>query len=126
MSDLTPIAGKLARLLPRLASDKDGEVLATVVAIRRQLAAQDLDLHDLARALEPQPAEVVYVAAEPPEPRTWSELARWIAHNDRGRLKSHERSFVEEMARRLVLRGEPSEKQAAWLRGLYAKVEGEA
>lgn len=40
---------KLARLIPRLASDFEGEVLNTVGAIRKVLNAGGVDLHDLAR-----------------------------------------------------------------------------
>ncbi|MGY4294603.1 hypothetical protein ACVWXN_002698 [Bradyrhizobium sp. i1.4.4] len=39
---------KLAKIIPRMASDHDGEVLASVTAIRTRLAADGLDLHDLA------------------------------------------------------------------------------
>jgi hypothetical protein len=40
---------KLALLIPRLASEFDGEIVATVRAIRRVLSASGNDLHDLAR-----------------------------------------------------------------------------
>jgi hypothetical protein len=53
-----PVAHKLQKLLPLLASDKGGEVLGTVNAIRRTLGAHGLDLHDLAKAIA--------AAAEPP------------------------------------------------------------
>lgn len=42
---------KIAKVLPLLASDKPGEVLAAVAATRRSLAADQCDLHDLARAV---------------------------------------------------------------------------
>lgn len=42
---------RIAKLLPRLASDHDGEVIATVAAIRRTLEAEGDDLHDLARSI---------------------------------------------------------------------------
>ncbi len=42
---------KLVKLLPLLASDQDGEVAGAARAIRRALAADNLDLHDLARIL---------------------------------------------------------------------------
>jgi hypothetical protein len=37
----------LGKLIPRLASNHDGEVIATVRAIRRTLASSGADLHDL-------------------------------------------------------------------------------
>ena len=117
-----PVAAKLSPLIARLASDSEPEVLACVRTIRRLLDARGLN--HLAAAIEPRPAQVVYIEAEQREPRTWSELARWVAHHDRGRLQPHEREFAQDMARRLVLRGEPSEKQGAWPRRLYAKLGG--
>lgn len=42
---------RLTKLLPRLASDHDGEVVATVAAIRRTLDADGADLHALADLL---------------------------------------------------------------------------
>jgi hypothetical protein len=45
----------ISRLIPRLASDHDGEVLATVAAIRRILASNGRDLHDLARLVARTP-----------------------------------------------------------------------
>lgn len=44
-------AAKLAKLIPLLASDKDGEVVATVHAIRRTLKSEGSDLHGLAAAI---------------------------------------------------------------------------
>jgi hypothetical protein len=42
---------KLALLIPRLSSEFDGEIIATVHAIRRLLKADGHDLHDLARVV---------------------------------------------------------------------------
>ncbi len=129
MNALVPLAPKLARLIPRLASDHDGEVVATVHAIKRTLASAGLDLHDLAGALEREPETrtvIVYRDHESGEPKTWRELAQWCQRNDAGRLKPHERTFITDMASRLVLNGEPTEKQAAWLRALYRKLRRRA
>lgn len=46
------LAQKLARLVPLLASDNDGEALATVRAIGRTLQASGADFHALAASLE--------------------------------------------------------------------------
>jgi hypothetical protein len=46
---LKKIAGKLAKLIPLLASDKPGEVFNTARVITRVLASVKLDLHDLVR-----------------------------------------------------------------------------
>jgi hypothetical protein len=48
VTDLTPIAPKLANLIRRLASDKDGEVVATAHAMVRTLQGIGADIHDVA------------------------------------------------------------------------------
>ena len=58
MTALAPVVTKIAKLIPRLASNHDGEVVATVRAIQRTLKGEGLDLHDLVAGLfdagEPQ------------------------------------------------------------------------
>ena|SRR5215207_4936659 len=128
MSALSPIAPKIAKLIPRLATDHDGEIVATVQAIRRTLASSGLDLHDLAGALEREPETrtvIVYRDQGTGEPATWRALAEWCQRNDAGRLKAHERDFITDMAHRLVLNGKPTEKQATWLRTIYARLHRE-
>jgi len=46
---------RLAHLIRRLSSTFDGEVIATVCAIRRVLGASGHDLHDLAKIVEQGP-----------------------------------------------------------------------
>lgn len=48
-----PIVEKLGKLFPRLASEHDGEVVATARAIQRVLERNGGSLHDLAGALRP-------------------------------------------------------------------------
>lgn len=52
MTDLVPIAGKLANFIRLLASDKDGEVVATARAIIRTLQGIGADIHDVAARIE--------------------------------------------------------------------------
>lgn len=52
MTDLAPIAPKLANLLRRLASNQDGEVVATVHALLRTLNSIGADIHDVAARIE--------------------------------------------------------------------------
>ncbi len=60
------IADRLGKLLPRLASEHDGEIIATVDAIRRTLTGAGLDLHDLAqRAAAPTLADIVLTTSKP-------------------------------------------------------------
>ncbi len=115
MTALAPVAPKIAKLIPRLASSHDGEVIATVHAIRRTLEGAGLDLHALAASLAIRPAD-------DGEPATWQELATWCRNIGQHRLSLKEFLFVSDMAHRLVCDGEPTEKQAAWLRAIYAKL----
>jgi uncharacterized NAD(P)/FAD-binding protein YdhS len=114
MTPLAPLAPKISPLTRLFGSDQDGEVLGAVRAVDRKLKRAGLDWHALVDALEDNRA--------PDEPQTWRDLARWCRDHDAGRLKPHERAFVADMTARLVCGGMPSEKQAAWLRCLYARL----
>jgi DNA-binding transcriptional MerR regulator len=52
VTDLAPIAGKLANFIRLLASDKDGEVVAAWRAIIRTLQGTGADIHDIADRIE--------------------------------------------------------------------------
>lgn len=92
------VAERLGKLIPRLASDHDGEVTATVAAIGRTLTGVGLDWHDLARRVaEPgfddlvtaapwatkgsnapswtSPAPAARKARRPPGPAPWPSLS---------------------------------------------------
>src|SRR3712207_1633638 len=96
---LTPVSAKLVKLLPRLATEQDGEVVATVRAIGRTLRSAGLDFHVLANALThfPDPTGTLRYR---PEPQTWHEVACWCRAYDQGRLTPKERRFVRDMAAR--------------------------
>jgi hypothetical protein len=52
MKQASPQLGrKLLKLLPLLASDKDGEIIAAARAIVRALASEKFDIHDLASSM---------------------------------------------------------------------------
>ncbi len=57
MTALAPALPKLERLVPRLASDPDGEMVATVRAMGRVLAGAGLDRYDFVAALRPSPIQ---------------------------------------------------------------------
>src|SRR5262249_14016447 len=59
-------ASLLGKLIRRLGSNHPGEVLATVAAIKRTLASDGRDLHDLAQMVD-APAIVPEVTAPHPE-----------------------------------------------------------
>jgi len=101
-------ATQIGKLIPRLASDHDGEVVATVRAIMRVLKTAGLDLHDLARVIK------LPGAGDGDEP-DWRTLLRACrAHMDE--LTRREVKFIESLSR---WRGAPTEKQRAWLAAIY-------
>lgn len=66
---------KLAKMLPLLASDQDGEVVATAAAIGRVLAGAGASWHDVAALLSPVPP-----AKPVPSNRERSSTAFSFAH----------------------------------------------
>jgi hypothetical protein len=122
MTALATVAPKLAALLPRLASDHEGEVVATVRALRRVLAGAGLDLHDLAAAVThgPQPAEQPAPSAAP-DPHDWRRAAAWCA-NRADWLSDAEHAFVATLARGEWKRPNLTPKQAEWLADIMARL----
>lgn len=119
MAAIATVAPKLSKLIPRLATDHAGEVVATVDAIKRTLAAAGLDFHALAAAVSTTPATIS-------EPTTWKDLAVWCRNNGQTRLSLKEFMFVSDMAHRLVCNGRPTDRQAEWLRSIYLRLRKEA
>jgi len=58
VTDLKPIAGKLANFVRLLASDKDGEVVGAARALDRVLKSIGADFHDLADRVERPGGEI--------------------------------------------------------------------
>jgi hypothetical protein len=114
MSMPVPAAAKLGKLIRLLSSDKDGEVLAAVGAIKRTLQSEGINIHSLAAVIE-SGAQQIHV-----EP-SWYEIA-CECENNFEKLREREREFVQDMVRRTVHGGEPTEKQAAWHRAIYVRV----
>lgn len=128
------LTARVAKLLPRLGSDQNGEVAATAAAIQRTLKAAGCDLHDLAAHVAEGPKTVVVyrerpVATEPPAYPfgSWREAARPrgnAAHRYRvfqcqnasaGRLNEWEAGFLLSLSQQLA-KGRPlSAKQAGIL-----------
>jgi hypothetical protein len=102
---ITPTLGKL---IPRLASDKAGEVVATAAAIGRVLTANGLDWHDLAAAVHQPTAD-------------WQDQLPFCAmHADR--LSDKEKEFLAALAH---WRGEPTRKQLDWLEAIASKLRSD-
>jgi hypothetical protein len=142
MSPVAPIADKLGKLIRMLSSDRDGEVVAAVHAIRRTLNGGKLTIHDLAEGLAgggakftEQDAEEIYRRGKADGRReadrdgefrsvdepTWNEIARECKAASE-RLSEREQKFVSDMVRWTVRDGKPTEKQANW-RAIYARVK---
>jgi hypothetical protein len=111
------LVARIEKLVPRLASTHDGEVVATARAINRTLKAAGLDWHDLAKAVATNFSGRISHASlqiEPDKATDWSDLARWCCDHDNRRLTPREREFVEDMVAWCRWR-EPTRRQAVWL-----------
>jgi hypothetical protein len=137
-------------LVRRLSSDSDGEIVATVHALKRQLEAAGVGFHELAEHIE-QPngsgvteAELkrVYDAGyaqgiQDAENRrhgsedflgtdgkpTWEGVALFVQRN-KARLDPRHHEFIDDMASRTVWGCEPTEKQHKYLHSLFFKLGG--
>jgi hypothetical protein len=74
---VTALPPVISRLIPRLGSPHDGEVVATARAIQRSLKSQRLDWHDLAAVVTAQapPTQWDY---ERHESATAAEVGAWL------------------------------------------------
>jgi hypothetical protein len=123
MNALAPVTPKLVKLIPMLGTDKSGELVATVHAIRRTLESAGCDLHDLAIVIERSALPVV-VDIDHQEPkaalRPWQDTALQCLHHGAGKLRPAEADFLRLM---LTWPSEPSEKQARWLDAIASALD---
>jgi hypothetical protein len=131
---------KIQKLLRLLSSNNDGEALAAVHALRRVLAEEGTDIHELAervegRKLSQAEMQRIYDAAfqegknaaaatagfTTVEGPSFYQMASEIKHKGDGRLTPRERDFIDDMVR-WCSRREPSEKQARWLYSIYCRI----
>ncbi len=121
MNAVAPVAARLDPLIRRLASDKDGEVVACVRAIGRQLQKAGLSFHDLAdRLTAPEPA------AEDDALPVFSDHAaavEWLLTIDCGDLSLREIEFLESM-RSILRKWPPKPEQARWIEALVERLGG--
>ena len=122
MTALAPIADRLDPLIRRLASDKDGEVIACVRAISRQLGKAGLTFHDLADRLTAP--EAAAEAGQPPVFYDYLTAVEWLLATDAGELTARDIDFLVSM-RGILYRFPARPKQAAWIRGLVERMGGE-
>jgi hypothetical protein len=106
MSVPATIEQTLGKLIPLLASNHDGEVVATARAIERLLKASGCDWHDLAATICP------------PDDPDWRRDLRYCASNS-ARMQQRERDFVATL---VGWRGGPTDKQLRWLRSIAARL----
>ncbi len=126
MTAIAEIAPKLSKLFPLLGSDKDGEVLAAVGAIRRMLRAHNLDLHDLAKAITatPQPTHS-FRRTPPPSPTAPTPSAMADAIWRCAYASDWEISFANSIMSLLRQGRKLSQKQRVTLQKIFAERLGE-
>lgn len=123
--DIEICADRCVHLFLTPADDSDAVSLTMAMAadpVRVSLKSAGLKFHALSEALSAEP-EVVVLFSQPPrsEPELWDwpEVAGWCRDSDGGRLRPRDREFVADMARHHT---KPTERQANWLRAIYAKL----
>jgi len=129
--------GKIGKLIRLLGSDKDGEVLAAVGALRRALRADGRDLHDLADAVAlwlnqlppaPEPAPQrswsrSSYAPPNPDPDNWETMC-WYLHYFRFQLRKEDREKVADYLLGVgFFEGRCTEGDLRYLRRLVASVQ---
>ena len=138
---------KLQSLIRLLASNRDGEVIGAARAIQRILEVAGADFNALANRVvgeslsediftegqareiysrgfkdgQRQAERLVAPTFQSVDGPTWHEIACACAAHPERFKSDNEKEFVEDMVRRLVHGGEPSERQANWLRKIYAR-----
>lgn len=114
-ADIDPVTRiALAKLVRLLASDKDGEALGAVYAIRRLLRTNKRDLHDLAAIIEHARPLAPPIDDLPP----WRVMLAAVEEHS-ARLKPKDRAFVYSLGR---WHGGLSDKQKKWLADLFERV----
>jgi hypothetical protein len=117
--------GKLAKLIRLIfGSDQPGEITAAVAAVKRLLAASDLDAHWLADVVERGAVPIAVPVAADPCPWNDDDMSLvWFAWHRRDRLTPKEASFVERLTR---WRGTISDRQRRWLRDIADRLSAVA
>ncbi len=67
-------------------------------------------------------AAISYRLALDDAPANYWQVARWCKLNHRGRITHKELRFIENMTHRLVMNGQPTKRQADWLRTIYGRL----
>jgi hypothetical protein len=113
---LAPVAARVGQLIRLLDSDKDGEVVAAARALGRTLKSVGEDFHSLSASIE-RTFVVQRTCLD------WIATVEWLLSHRAAYLNDRELWFVRDMQDR---RGEPTERQTAWLLRLYERERGRA
>jgi hypothetical protein len=97
----------LGKIIPRLATNHDGEVVATVRAIQRTLKGVNADLHDLCITM-----------GVPPEAPEWRDQVQFCLRYPEA-LSDWEKEFLTSVAKRRFML---TEKQTRCLDRIYARL----
>jgi hypothetical protein len=110
--------GNLLRLL--LGTDKDGEGVAALTALKRVLRASGLDHHTLAAAVESGLSAISRIPADEGATNGWRSTT-FFCHAHRDYLTVREAIFIDS-----ILDGYQTltPKQAKWLSDIEAKLRG--
>jgi hypothetical protein len=147
----TTLEQRIAMTIRLLASDKDGEILAAVCALKRVLESAGTDLNGLANGIEnfgkaeKKAAEMLAqerkkiwdTAVQHTENRlhgaddfidssgkpTWQSVALFCQRN-KHRLRPQTHEFVDKMASQTVYGREPTENQHRYLFALFLQLGG--
>ena len=120
---IAPIAPQLSKLIPLLASDQDGEVVATARAIGRVLTTKGLDWSDLSQAV----GEIKQLSFEPSQSfaerqPSVIEMVAWCLRHGEGRLSGRDRKFILTVSASIALGGRLSMNPPQWLRDIFTRL----
>jgi hypothetical protein len=107
---------KLAKMIPRLSSDHDGEVVATAHAIQRTLQSSGRDWHDLVAHLC-MPTPVIQISGA-----DWRREVQFCTSHLKV-LNNWERNFIATLAE---YRRRPTDKQIKLVRDIATRLRGAA
>jgi hypothetical protein len=119
-----------ARLLPRVLQTTDANVIMTIAdRITQPNGLNKADMKKIydagvaagRKAMKQDLGGRAFQSVDDEEP-SWFEIASLCRNNPQVMHSDNEKQFVSDMCRRLVHGGVPTEKQANWLRKIYARV----
>jgi hypothetical protein len=143
----TTLEQKIAMTIRLLDSDRDGEIIATVHALKRVLASAGTDLNGLARGIEnlgkntgisnEERKKIWDTAVQHTENRlhgadefidssgkpTWQSVALYCQRNKQ-RLAPKHHEFIDKVASQTVYDREPTERMHKYLFSLFLQLGG--